>query len=85
MDISIADEFDKAVYEPEPANGVERKRTTLNRLLATDDDEQMEQEDMESEDIDTDREDDDIDDDDGLIEEEEFDVEDELGLGGEEW
>jgi hypothetical protein len=88
MDISIADEFDKSVYEQEPSNGVERKRTTLNRLLATDDDERLEQEDVETEDVDIDLDHDDIDDDDddeGLIEEEEFDVEDELGLGGEQW
>ena len=86
MDISIADEFDKAVYEQEPSNGVERKRTTLNRLLATDDDDHT-AEDMDSDDVIGDSEDDNFDDDedDGLIEEEEFDVEDELGLGGEQW
>ena len=86
MDISIADDLDRAVYEQEPSNGVERKRTTLNRLLATDDDEQMEQEDMENEDDEDDTEGDEFDEDEeGLIEEEEFDVEDELGLGGEQW
>jgi hypothetical protein len=87
MDISIADDFDKAIYAQEPSNGVERKRTLLNRMLATDDDDQTE-ENAETEDDDGDGEDDDFnddDDEDGLIEEEEFDVEDELGLGGQQW
>jgi Helicase associated domain len=91
MDISIADDLDRAVYEQEPSNEVERKRTTLNRLLATDDDEQLENE-SGTEEGDDDYgvdDNDDLDntdaDDDDLIEEEEFDVEDELGLGGEQW
>jgi Helicase associated domain len=74
MDISLVNEPDSTVIKKEAANGTERKAFGLSRLQESDestDEEEMFEVDEETED-------------DGLIEEE-FDVENELGLGEEPW